>query len=113
VRITAQLIHGTTDRHIWAERFDRELEDVFQVQDEITKVIVGTLVHKVDTAETERRTRTSRHDRDAYDCYLIGREVFFTRTRLSNEKSLELVEKAIELDPRFARAYGFKAWLKA
>lgn len=113
VRITAQLIHGAADRHIWAERYDRELEDVFEVQDEITKVIVGTLVHKVDTEETERRIHSPRTDQDAYDCYLAGREFFFARTRESNEKALELMEKAIELDPGFARAYGFKAWLKA
>jgi adenylate cyclase len=108
VRITAQLIHGTTDRHIWAEKYDRELEDVFQVQDEITKMIVGTLVHKVDTEETERRTRTPRADKDAYDCYLVGREFFFARTKASNDKSLELMEEAIALDPGFARAYAFK-----
>jgi adenylate cyclase len=113
VRITAQLIHGAVDRHVWAEQYDRELDDVFEVQDEITKVIVGTLVHKVDTEETERRILSSRTDRDAYDCYLAGREFFFARTRASNEKALDLMEKAIELDPGFARAYGFKAWLMA
>jgi adenylate cyclase len=99
VRITAQLIQGTTDRHIWAEKFDRDLGDIFNVQDEITRVIVGTIVHKVDTEETERRTRGWRADRDALDCYLVGRDLFFGRTRDSNERALALIEMAIELAP--------------
>ncbi len=113
VRISAQLIDGVADRHIWAERYDRELEDVFAAQDEIIEIIVATLVHKVDSEETERRIQLARTDRDAYDCYLTGREYFFARTKATTDKSLELMERAIELDPNFARAYGFKAWLKA
>ncbi len=113
VRITAQLIDGVADRHIWAERYDRELEDVFRVQDEIIEIIVGTLVHKVDSEETERRIQLAQTDRDAYDCYLTGREYFFARTKATTDKSLELMERAIELDPNFARAYAFKAWLKS
>ena len=113
VRITAQLIDGVADRHIWAEHYDRELVDVFAVQDEIIEIIVGTLAHKVDTEETERRILSPQADRDAYDYYVRGRDYFFARTKSTNDKSLEYMEKAIELDPNFARAYGFKAWLKA
>lgn len=113
VRITAQLIDGAADRHIWAERYDRELEDVFQVQDEIIEIIVATLAHKVDSEETERRAQLARTDRDAYDCYLTGREYFFARTKAANDEALALMERAIELDPNFARAHSFKAWLKA
>ena len=113
VRITAQLIEGLADHHIWAERYDRELDDIFQVQDEIIEIIVATLAHKVDAEETERRIRTHDTDRDAYDCYLTGREYFFTRTRQTHYRSIALIDRAIELDPEFARAHGFRAWLKA
>ena len=113
VRISAQLIDGLADHHIWAERYDRELDDIFQVQDEIIEIIVATLAHKVDAEETERRIRTHETDRDAYDCYLTGREYFFTRTRQAHYRSIALIDRAIELDPEFARAHGFRAWLKA
>ena len=113
VRITAQLIDGLADSHIWAERYDRELDDIFQVQDEIIEIIVATLAAKVDTEETERRVRAGEANRDAYDCYLTGREYFFARNRSDHQKSLALMDRAIALDGNFAHAHGFKAWLKA
>jgi len=113
VRITAQLIDGLGNSHIWAERYDRELDDVFEVQDEIIEVIVATLAHKIDSEETERRIRSQATGQDAYDYYLTGREYFFFRNRNMHIKSVALIDKALELDPEFARAHGFRAWLKA
>ncbi|MFQ5937416.1 MAG: tetratricopeptide repeat protein [Acidiferrobacterales bacterium] len=111
VRINAQLIDATTGQHVWAERYNRETQDLFEIQDEIIETIVATLAHKVDAVEAERGLRKRRHNVDAYDCYLKGREIFFGRTKETNVASRELMEKAIELDPKYARAYGFLAWI--
>ena len=111
VRINAQLIDATTGQHVWAERYNRETQDLFEIQDEIIETIVATLAHKVDAVEAERGRRKPRHNVDAYDCYLKGREIFFGRTKETNVASRELMEKAIELDPKYARAYGFLAWI--
>jgi len=110
VRITAQLIDAATGHHLWAERFDRDLADIFEVQDEVTGRIVATLAGKL--AETERRRARSgqTENLEAYDCVLRGRELWERFTPEDNRKARQLYEKAIELDPDYARAYASLAW---
>ena len=112
VRITAQLVEAATGHHIWAERYDREIEDVFAVQDEVTRTIVGTLAGKLDA--TERRRARGEGERtgslEAYDLVLRGRELWLRFTPEDNLAARKLYEKAIELDPDYARAYSGLAW---
>jgi adenylate cyclase len=105
VRINAQLIDANTDHHIWAERFDRDLKDLFAVQNEIVQTIVATLAIKVEKAERERAMRKDTDSLAAYDYLLRGREHYNQRTRSANVKAKELYRKAIELDPVYANAY--------
>jgi adenylate cyclase len=107
IRINAQLIEAATDKHLWAERYDRESGDLFAIQDEITLAIVSTLVARVDTSERQRAQRKPTESLQAYDHYRRGREVYFHWTRESNSRAREHFAKAIELDPNFARAYGY------
>ncbi len=110
VRIAAQLIDAEGGHHLWAERFDRTLEDIFDVQDEVVQKIVATLSGKL--VETERNRAKSR-DPDtlkAYDLVLKGREYWFKFTADNNHKARELYQQAIDLDPSFFRAYASLAW---
>jgi adenylate cyclase len=110
IRITAQLIEAETGHHLWAERFDRDLADIFEVQDEVTSRIVATLAGKLGESE-RRRVRSSRTENlEAYDCVLRGRELWERFTPEANRAARRLYEKAIELDPDYARAYASLAW---
>jgi adenylate cyclase len=110
VRITAQLIDAATGHHLWAERFDRDLADVFEVQDEVTSRIVATLAGKLAESE-RRRARSGRTENlEAYDCVLRGRELWERFTPEANREARRLYAKAIELDPDYARAYASLAW---
>ncbi|MCP5476815.1 MAG: hypothetical protein H7A19_18455 [Rhodanobacteraceae bacterium] len=105
VRITAQLIDTASDRHLWSETFDRELTDIFAIQDEIAKAIVGALrgTLGVGDAQPVVQVRADTANLDAYQLYLKGRELFIARTRL--DESVRLFERAVALDPNFARGW--------
>ena len=107
VRITAQLIDGTTGGHLWAERYDRELTDIFEVQDEVTREIVGAL--KVRLTPEERRRVASRgtDNIEAYDCFLRGRELVARHSRDHVIEGRPLLERAIALDSGFAPAHAY------
>ena len=114
IRVTAQLIDATTDRHLWAERFDREMEDIFAVQDEI----VGIILHNVGAAggKLEQLARAAAMQKDtnslkAYDYYLRGKEHVYRYRDEGFAEARELYEKAIELDPEFARAHSALAFM--
>ena len=118
VRINAQLIDTTTSRHLWADRYDRDLKDVFAVQDEITKSIATAL--EVILTEDEKRRVARRYTDvlEAYDLFLRGRNylfagretgVFMRGTREAHLQAREMFEKAIGLDPKFAAAYAEKS----
>ena len=106
VRITTQLIDAPADRHLWAERYDRELTDLFEVQDEVTRVIVAALAVQVEEAERSRVRRVETADLEAYGFLLRGQEHFFQYTREGNARAREMYEQAIARDPGYARAYA-------
>jgi adenylate cyclase len=110
VRITAQLIDAATGHHLWAERFDRDLADIFEVQDEVTSRIVATLAGKLAESERRRARSGQTENLEAYDCVLRGRELWERFTPEANREARRLYEKAIELDPEYARAYASLAW---
>lgn len=105
VRVNAQLIDAKTGYHIWSERYGRELQDIFAVQDEIVKSIVAKLAVKIDATERKRAMHKKTENLEAYDYLLQGMEHYRRRTRSENRKARQLFEKAIELDPDFASAY--------
>jgi TolB-like protein/tetratricopeptide (TPR) repeat protein len=106
VRITAQLISSSTGAHLWADRFDGALEDIFDLQDRVTASVVGAIAPKLQQAEIERAKHKPTESLDAYDHFLRGMAAFHQRTNAGNSGALRLFHKAIELDPEFASAYG-------
>jgi adenylate cyclase len=110
VRITAQLIDAATGHHLWAERFDRDLADIFELQDEVTGRIVAALAGKLAESERRRARSGQTENLEAYDCVLRGRELWERFTPEDNREARRLYEKAIELDPDYARAYASVAW---
>jgi TolB-like protein len=104
IRITAQLIESGSDRHLWSENFDRELVDIFAIQDEIANAIVLALTGELGIDGGKLVTVESATENfDAYELYLTARELFIKREQLP--ESIRLFRKAIELDPDFARAW--------
>ena len=111
IRVSAQLIDAEGGHHLWAERFDRKIEDIFDVQDELTRKIVATLVDKLGHQERQRiRTDARTGTPVAYDLVLRGRELWFRWNRDDNLRARELYRQAISLDPDYARAYASLAW---
>ncbi len=110
IRITAQLIDASTGAHLWAERFDGGLEDIFDLQDQVTARVVGEIAPKLELAEIERAKRKPTESLDAYNYFLRGMANVHQWTRATNDEALRLFYKAIELDPEFAAAYGMAAW---
>ena len=109
VRITAQLIDATTGGHLWAERFDRDLTDIFAVQDDVTQQIVGALALNLTEGDRQRMAPEHTDNMEAYDCFLRGREAFRLSRRRRTSEARQLLQHAIELDPKFASAYAFLA----
>jgi adenylate cyclase len=107
VRITGQLVDTATGAHLWADRFDGGLGDVFDLQDQVTESVVGAIAPVVEKAEIERARRKPTESIDAYALYLRGLARFYQfGNRQANEEALRLFNSAIELDPDFASAYG-------
>ena len=106
VRITGQLIEPPTGAHLWAERFEGSLDDIFELQDQVAASVVGAIAPQLERAEIERAKRKPTESLDAYDYYLRGMADLHRGTREAIDEALPLFEKAIELDPDFASAYG-------
>ena len=106
VRITAQLIDAAEDKHLWAERYDRDLEDIFAVQDEVTQAIVSTLEPQLAQNEQRRARRKPTENLDAWECYQRGLWHLFHFTAEHTEEALRFFQRAVERDPNFASAYG-------
>ena len=110
VRITGQLIDVTTGDHLWADRFDGSIDDIFDLQDQVTAKVVGAIAPKLEQAEIVRATRKPPENLDAYDLYLRGMASLHQWTRESNEDALRLFYRSIEMDPGFASVHGMSAW---
>ncbi|MDH3638165.1 MAG: tetratricopeptide repeat protein [Gammaproteobacteria bacterium] len=105
-RITAQLIEAETGNHIWAERYDRELEDIFAVQDEVTRAIVATVAAQLGKAVSERAARKPTKSIKSYEYFLQANRHYYQFNPDDNVAAAKLYEKAIERDAQFARAYA-------
>ncbi len=106
VRITAQLIDGTNGDHIWAERYDRELEDIFDVQDEITQTVTAAIEPELAAAEQKRAQRKSPASLDAWDFYQRAMVYYYRRDKESCEEAIRLLHQSLALDPGFSRAWA-------
>jgi adenylate cyclase len=105
VRVTAQLVEAATGNHLWAERYDRELDDIFAVQDDVVATIVSTVGGRVDVAGKVHAARMSDASLRAYDLYLRAAAAQDRNTKASYQQAEQYLERAIELDPGLARAY--------
>jgi adenylate cyclase len=110
VRITAQLIDATSSVHLWADRFDRALDDVFALQDELTISVVGAIEPSLRKAEIERARRKRPDSLDAYDLYLRALPLASTAMPEDADKALPLLEEAIRLEPDYSAAHAVLAW---
>ncbi len=109
LRITGQLVDTSIGAHLWADRFDGGLEDIFDLQDQITARVVGAIAPKLEEAEIERAKRKPTESLDAYDQFLRGMAGFHQWTREGSDEALRRFNRAIELDPNYAAAYGMAA----
>jgi adenylate cyclase len=110
LRITCQLIDTTSDRHIWADRFDGAIEEVFELQDQVTARVVATIEPALAGAEMERARTKPTASLTAYDCFLRALAALRIPTKPGLEEGLALCRQAIALDPNYASAYGVAAW---
>ena len=116
VRITAQLIAATTDTHLWAERWDRDLDDIFALQDEISQAIVGALKLKLLPEEKAAIERRGTDNADAYNLYLMAREIIYAGNNgdpRREESIIRLTERATEIDPNYAQAWAMMSYAKS
>ena len=110
IRIAGQLIDAQTGAHLWVDRFDGALEDIFALQDEVTCSVVGAIAPKLLREEARRAARKPTENLDAYDYYLRGLSKVRRWTRDTNVEALALFTEAIARDPHLACAYGMSAW---
>jgi adenylate cyclase len=110
VRIAGQLIDGSTGAHLWADRFEGALEDIFDLQDQMTRSVVGAIAPRLEQAEIERARRKPTESLDAYDYYLRGMASSYRQTKEGISEALQMFYRAIELDPEFASAHGAAAF---
>jgi adenylate cyclase len=109
VRVTGQLIDAQTDRHIWAERYDRRLEDIFDIQDEVTRAIVAILPGRVEAAAHDRAKRKHTDNMAAYELVLAAKVLHHRSTHDDNAQAQEMLARAVALDPGYAHAHAWTA----
>ncbi len=109
VRITAQLVETETGAHVWADRFDGVIANIFDLQDEITASVVGAIEPQLRDAELVRAARHRPTNPTAYDCFLRGMARYYTESREENDATMGLLRSAIASDPDFAPPYGLAA----
>ena len=113
VRITGQLIQADTGTHVWANRYDGDLDDIFALQDRITESVAGAVAPTIEHAEIDRVRRTRPDSLDAYDLYLRAQSLFYEMTRKGHDTGLELLRRAIALDPGYAPLFLLQGKLLA
>jgi TolB-like protein/class 3 adenylate cyclase/Tfp pilus assembly protein PilF len=110
VRIIGQLIDATTGAHLWADRFDGSLDNIFELQDQVASGVVGAIDPKLLAAEMARVKRKAPADLNAYDCFLRASDLIYQWTDESHEEALRLLYQAVKLDPEYAQAYAFASY---
>jgi len=110
MRISAQLIDATTGRHVWAEHYDREIEDIFALQDEMTQTIVAAIEPELGAFERDRALRKPPQSLDAWETYQRGLWHMWSFTKNDNADALPLLQRARKLDPNFAAAYAYEGY---
>ncbi len=110
VRITGQLIDATTGVNLWSERFDGNIGDIFELQDQLTANVVGSIAPQLERAEIERARGKAIENLDAYDYYLRAIAHLHHGTREAVDEAIPLLYRAIDLDPGYAPVYGLAAW---
>src|SRR4029079_4765854 len=105
LRITGQLIEAATGAHLWADRFDGALDDIFELQDQVTSSVVGAIAPQVERAELDRSLRKPTESLAAIDLYYRAMSALRSRTRQGTEGALRLAQQSILLDSNFAAAY--------
>ncbi|MEW6668377.1 MAG: tetratricopeptide repeat protein [Thermodesulfobacteriota bacterium] len=111
VRITAQLIDGKTGQHLWADKYDRELKDIFSVQDDVTRKVVSELAIALTATETERLLRKYTENFEAYDLHLRALAVCAVPKKESDLKAMEMLRQVIKLDPNFPSGYSYLSFV--
>ena len=109
VRVTVQLIDAINDAHIWADKFDRKLDDIFAIQDEVTAAIAATLPGRVEAAQRDHLARTKPANMAAYECALAAKVLHHRATVADNKQAQSLIERAVALDPNYAHAHAWRA----
>ncbi len=109
IRITGQLIDTSTGAHLWADKFDGDLANIFDLQDQVTQSVVGTIEPRLEQAEIDRAKHKPTDSLDAYECYLRGLAAFHKLSRDASQEAVKLFSRAFELDPDYAAAYGMAA----
>ena len=109
VRVTTQLIDAAAGSHVWADRFDGSLHDVFEMQDTVTARVVGSIGPALDDAQYETVRRKPIENWGSYDYYLQGRTLFYEANFEATLKALDMFRKSVEIDPTFGRAHAMFA----
>jgi adenylate cyclase len=108
VRVTVQLIDTASDTHIWAEKYDRKLDDIFAIQDEVTSAIVATLPGRLEAAQHDQLTRIKPASMVAYECALAAKVLHHKSSREDNAEALKMIDRALALDPDYAHAHAWR-----
>lgn len=111
VRVTAQLIDATSGNHMWADRYDRDLADIFELQDEITNKVIGSVGPQILVAEAARVRRKPTHNIDAWDLVMQALPHMWRMTTDAHQEALKFLQQAIELDPSYAHAHALIGWI--
>jgi TolB-like protein len=109
IRVTGQLIDASADAHIWADKFDSDLEDIFDLQDRVTSSVIGAISPELERAEIERARRKPTESLQAYDYFMRHKSAVYQWTREGSDEALRLAKLAVSLDPAFAIAYAAAA----
>jgi len=113
LRITVQLIDTASDTHIWAEKYDRKQDDIFEIQDEVTSAIVATLPGRVEAAQHDQMARKTPANMAAYECVLAAKVLHHRSNREDIQKALKLINRALDLDPDYAHAHAWRGCILA